>query len=742
MSDNVEPRLIAFYLPQYHPIPENSQWWGPGFTDWNNVARARPLFPGHPQPRLPRDLGFYDLRLAETREAQARLAHSYGIYGFCYYAYWFGGGRRLLERPLEAVLKEGTPDLPFCVCWANESWTRRWDGSHDDVLVAQAHDDTNNAAFFEAMLPYFRDRRYIRIDGRPLLLIYRATQLPDIAATLAQWRALARHHDVPTPYVAAVEFFDVNGAVMIAKGCDAICEFPPITAGADQSGFEVATAGMMPGFQGRLLDYERMTRWFERRPPVPYRRFRGVTLSWDNTARRGTRATVFVNFSLDRYRDWLRTAIENARRDAPAGERFVFVNAWNEWAEGTYLEPDQQNGLGYLEATRDALQRPVSVSAAVSAGKTVAAPARDAGVGDSTHSYAVRALVADSLVTDCGPSRASATPRARTGRSSLRLVGITCAGNEADVVEAFVRHNLAFLDHLLILEHNTLDGTRDILARLVAEGLPLTVTHSSDPKFRQILFTNGLLRSALDEQHADWAFAIDCDEFLRAGSRRELEIALAACGEAHMRLPWVNYVPSPGDDPNEPHPLRRIRHCYDYPSPGVDDNPWVWKIAVNARFLGDYHVDRYEICRGNHFLSLPGEQRPISAPMVEQRTIRLAHFPMRSADQMALKSALGILSRLGTDARSGYYGRTWKELTSGTIGIDALAAATRNFLDTGRYTAESLRDTPVKLDPIPVEVDLRYDNCRVPALGAILKWVELNLLDDAARRDSIWQDAR
>jgi hypothetical protein len=368
-------------------------------------------------------------------------------------------------------------------------------------------------------------------------------------------------------------------------------------------------------------------------------------------------------------------------------------------AEGTHLGPDQQYGLGHLEATRDALQSPTFACS-------------------------------------------SATPQARAGSPSLRLVGISCVGNEADVVEAFVRHNLAFLDHLLILEHNTLDGTRDILARLAAEGLPLTVTHSSDPKFRQIAFTNELLRAALEEHGADWVFAIDCDEFLRAGSRRELEEVLTACGEAHMRLPWVNYVLSPGDDPDEPHPLRRIRHRYDYPPPDVDDNPWVWKIAANARLLGDYHLDRYEICRGNHFLSLPDEQRPISAAMLAQRTVRLAHFPIRSADQMAVKSALGVLSRLGTGARSGYYGRAWKELTSGTLGMDTLAAATRIFLDTGRYDAEALEDTPVRLDPIPVDANLRYDNCRVPALGTILKWVELNLLDDAGRRDSIWQDAR
>lgn len=714
MNGATDTKLIAFYLPQFHPIPENSQWWGPGFTDWMNVARARPLFPGHQQPRLPRDLGFYDLRLPETREAQARLAREHGIYGFCYYTYWLKNGKRLLEGPLEAMLADGTPDFPFCVCWANESWTRRWDGGGADVLVEQAHDDSNNAAFFEGMVPYFRDARYIRVDGRPLLLIYRATLFPDIAATLGQWRALAQRHGLPMPYMVAVEFFDVNPEAMIAHGFDAICEFPPIVSGSDHSAVEVAARGVASDFRGRFVDYERLASTFERRPVPAYRRFNGVTLGWDNTARRGLQATVCVNFSVERYRRWLSHAVAQTETNAPAGQRLVFINAWNEWAEGTYLEPDQQHGLGYLEATRDALRgQPASEPCA----------AADARQG------------AASATASAGPSDASAPMPPARPASPLRLVAITCAGNEADIVEAFVRHNAALLDHLIILEHNTLDGTREILERLAAEGLPITVEHSSERQFLQLAFTNRMLRTALEVHGADWVLPLDCDEFLVPPTRTDLDAALLKAGDAHVRMAWITYVPSPWDDMTEVHPLRRIRHCYDYPTPSVDDNPWVWKVAVNARLLGDYYLDRYEICRGSHFLSLPDQQQPINAPMVPLEGIGLAHFPVRSVDQLGIKVALGLLSRLGTRARSAHYGKLWQELTSGCIGFETLANAARNFLDTGRQTAESLKDTPVKFAPLPVGAPLTYGGYGLPTIGVVLKWIELNMIDDEQRRD-------
>jgi Glycosyltransferase WbsX/Glycosyl transferase family 2 len=714
MSGAIDTKLIAFYLPQFHPIPENSRWWGPGFTEWTNVTRAKPLFPGHQQPRLPRDLGFYDLRLPETREAQVRLAREHGIYGFCYYTYWLHNGKRLLEGPMEALLTDGAPDFPYCICWANESWTRSWDGGAADVLVDQSHDDATNAAFFEGMVPHFRDPRYIRVEGRPLLLIYRATLVPDIPAMLGQWRELAQRHGLAMPYMVAVEFFDVNAELIIARGFDAVCEFPPIISGADQSVVAVAATGISPEFHGRLLDYELLATWFERRPDPAYRRFKGVTLGWDNTARRGAQATVCVNFSIERYRNWLSSAIAQTVRNAPAGQRLVFINAWNEWAEGTYLEPDLQNGLGYLEATRDAL-----LGSNVPEIHAAARPLPGA-------------LPAATVVSSC------ATPWQPA--SLLKLVGITCAGNEADIVEAFIRHSATLLDHLIILEHNTLDGTREILNQLVAEGLPITVEHSSERRFLQSAFTNQLLRVALETHGADWVFPLDCDEFLVVPTRANLDAALLRAGDAHGRLKWINYVPSQGDDAAESNPVRRIRHRYDYRTPSVDENPWVWKIAVNARFLGDYYLDRYELCQGNHFLALPGQRRPIDAPMLPLEDVALAHFPVRSAEQLGIKTALGVLNRLGSRESSAHYGKNWQEITSGGIGFETLAKVTRNFLDTGRRTAEALKDTPVKFAPLPINAPLAYSGHGLPTIALILKWIELNMLDDVQRRDLIFRE--
>jgi hypothetical protein len=317
--------------------------------------------------------------------------------------------------------------------------------------------------------------------------------------------------------------------------------------------------------------------------------------------------------------------------------------------------------------------------------------------------------------------------------SSLHLVGITCVGNEADIVEAFVRHNAELLDHLLILEHNTLDGTREILDRLVAEGLPITVEHSSEPKFQHVAFTNRLLRMALATRGADWVFPIDCDEFLVAPTRAALDAALAEVGEAHVRISWINYVPAPGDDATEPHPLRRIRHCYDYAVPSVDDNPWVWKVAVNVRLLGDYYLDRYQICEGNHFLTLLGQHRPIAAPMLPIDGVSLAHFPVRSADQLGIKAAMALLSRLGTNTRSAHYANLWHQVTSGGIGFETLAYSTRNFLDTGRYTPEALKDTPMKLAPLPASGPLTYGGSQLPAVSVILKWIERNILSEEQR---------
>jgi GT2 family glycosyltransferase len=342
-------RAIAFYLPQYHPIPENDAWWGKGFTEWSNVARARSLFPGHRQPRVPADLGFYDLRLAEVREAQAELAARHGLAGFCYYYYWFGG-RRLLERPLLEVLALKRPDFPFCVCWANENWTRRWDGHDHEVLIRQQHSPEDDRLFLESLLPCFEDARYIRVKGRPLLLLYRPQLLPDVARTTATWRRVAREAGAGELYLAAVQSFDTTWDVDPRPwGFDAAVEFPP-------HGLAVPTApprGSPRG--GRFFDYAKSAERFMSRPVPLYPLLRTVMPSWDNSPRRRERADIFLNGSSEAYGRWLQTIVDQTRRLRSGDERLVFINAWNEWAEGNYLEPDHDHGHAYLEATARAL---------------------------------------------------------------------------------------------------------------------------------------------------------------------------------------------------------------------------------------------------------------------------------------------------------------------------------------------------------------------------------------------------
>ena len=347
-------RLIAFYLPQYHPIPENDLWWGKGFTEWTNVAKALPSFAGHYQPHVPADLGFYDLRLPEVMERQAELARRYGVHGFCYYYYWFAG-RRLLEMPIERMLAEGRPELPFCLCWANENWTRRWDGLDSQVLVGQTHSDEDDLAVMRDLMRYFRDPRYIRIDGRPLLLVYRAPQFPDVARTARNWRDLCRAEGIGEIYLAYMETFDEALKVLPPSrfGFDASVEFPPHQTAIPMAQPETT---LDPGFAGVVSDYRRVAMEYLKRVSPAHTRFRGVMPSWDNTPRHESRAYVFHHASPGAYQAWLEAILDWTREQNFGDERIVFVNAWNEWAEGTHLEPDCRFGHGWLEATRNALR--------------------------------------------------------------------------------------------------------------------------------------------------------------------------------------------------------------------------------------------------------------------------------------------------------------------------------------------------------------------------------------------------
>lgn len=345
-------KIVAFYLPQYHPIPENDEWWGEGFTDWTNVTQAQPCFQGHKQPLLPSELGLYDLRLPEVRARQAALAQGYGIYGFCYYYYWFHG-KKLLEQPFEDMLARGEPDFPFCLCWANENWTRRWDGEEHAILIAQEHSPESDAAFIDDVMPALCDPRYIRYSGKPLLLVYRADLLADPLATTAHWREAARRAGLPGLHICAVWRVEDPRAL----GFDALVEFPPHHFHHEKITDQVE--GRVDGFQGEIFDYPTGVRLVKVRPDESFPVYRGVMPGWDNTARRKKRAWVFAGSTPELYGKWLERVVREAWLQPGDDDQYVFINAWNEWAEGAALEPSKTYGRRYLEATRSAVRNVV-----------------------------------------------------------------------------------------------------------------------------------------------------------------------------------------------------------------------------------------------------------------------------------------------------------------------------------------------------------------------------------------------
>lgn len=350
LSKDEKVKLIAFYLPQYHPIPENDLWWGAGFTEWRNVTAATPAYEGHNQPRFPADLGFYDLRVSQVMENQAALAHRYGIHGFCYYYYWFNG-KRLLEKPLERMLADSKPDMPFCICWANENWTRRWDGMDHELLIGQQHSPEDDEKVMLDMIRYMRDRRYIRIDGRPLLVIYRTSLFPDISKTAELWRQICAREGVGEICLASVESFGSNIHMHPARyGFDFTVNFPPHGTPYNNNSSKLKL------FRNALVyQYRDMIEHHTNINADHLCRFLGVCPGWDNTPRRKSGSTIFAGSSPGEFQAWLEWAITETKRWHRGDARLVFINAWNEWAEGAVLEPDQQHGTSYLEAARNAL---------------------------------------------------------------------------------------------------------------------------------------------------------------------------------------------------------------------------------------------------------------------------------------------------------------------------------------------------------------------------------------------------
>ena len=352
-------RVIAFYLPQFHPIPENDEWWGPGFTEWRNVARARALFRGHYQPRIPADLGFYDLRVPETRQAQADLARSHGVEAFCYWHYWFAG-RRILERPFVEVVRSKEPDFPFCLGWANESWTGIWHGLRDKILVEQTYPGVDDyTAHFHNLLPAFADPRYLTVDGKPLFYIYRPRALPEPRRFTDLWRDLAVKAGFKGFYLVGESRSDWDPR---GDGYD---------ASVDTSLFSLAwrSSWRQPAqrlrwewkqLRGRptIYSYADVCEAFviDRAGAAPHVTSHLPLLpDWDNSPRSGVNGLVLRDSTPDLFRRQVRRAL-SIGRDAPAEHRLLFLKSWNEWAEGNYVEPDLRFGHGYLEALRDELE--------------------------------------------------------------------------------------------------------------------------------------------------------------------------------------------------------------------------------------------------------------------------------------------------------------------------------------------------------------------------------------------------
>lgn len=352
-------RVIAFYLPQFHPTAQNDEFWGKGFTEWRNVAQARPLFRKHVQPQLPGELGFYDLRLDETRVQQAALAEEYGVESFCYWHYWFGNGKRILERPFDEVLKSGRPDFPFCLAWANQSWTGIWHGSPGKILIEQTYpglDDYDR--HYAALAPAFKDPRYTTIDGKPLFLVYQPAQLPDSQLLIERWNVLAQRDGLP-----GIHFLAMSNQLLLPslEFFDGIVMYGPADYVINQSRLRRALSHDLGPKLDRSIRYALGPARYSYRDVAmrsldiipPDSRYHPCILpNWDNTPRSGRRGIVFTGATPELFSSLLENAILRVETREPQ-QRLVFLKAWNEWAEGNYVEPDVRYGRARLEVIRD-----------------------------------------------------------------------------------------------------------------------------------------------------------------------------------------------------------------------------------------------------------------------------------------------------------------------------------------------------------------------------------------------------
>jgi hypothetical protein len=350
------PLRLAFYLPQFHPTIENDANYEAGFTEWNSVVSAKPHFSGHKQPILPGELGFYDLRVPETRQAQADLARQYGVSGFCYYHYWFQG-HRVLRTPLDAVLASNAPDFPFCLLWANHEWRRKWFASSDEVIIPLEYSEDDDRVHIKWLLDVFKDPRYIRIDGRPVFGIYMTEDLPNPNRLVEIWKEESELAGEQPPWLIAFEAVDRRGEIPGDPrliGFDAAAEFVPHHL-YNRVELESPPPGANTPEPDSFFDYNKVADFLENRPDDEWTRYPCVAVGWDNSARRPSgSAFIFLNESQERYAQWLQHALKR-QQSSNGSNGIVFINAWNEWAEGAMLEPDAERGRGRLEATKAAL---------------------------------------------------------------------------------------------------------------------------------------------------------------------------------------------------------------------------------------------------------------------------------------------------------------------------------------------------------------------------------------------------
>lgn len=383
----MKARVIALYLPQFHPTPENDRWWGPGFTEWTNVAKAKPLFRGHHQPRIPADLGFYDLRLPETREQQAQLAREAGVEGFCYYHYWFGNGRQLLERPLQEVVASGKPDFPFCICWANHTWSNKtWERKSavqkNSVLMEQTYPGTeDDIAHFNTLLPMFKDRRYMTVDGKLIFAIYDPFGFKNVQQFIATWRRLAEENGLPgfhfigmTPSTLTIRTAPDGTRQRVMPNLKSSAEiyrrvldlgFDAVNSLGKRRG-EMLYEGKWKNIAKTVLrhigfptgsmryDYERTVRNYFAPEDTWENVYPSILPQWDRTPRVASMDGVYVNATPEKFENHIRQALSLIKDKQPE-HRILFLKSWNEWGEGNYVEPDMEWGHGFIDAIHNAV---------------------------------------------------------------------------------------------------------------------------------------------------------------------------------------------------------------------------------------------------------------------------------------------------------------------------------------------------------------------------------------------------